>query len=140
MTAQSARDLAKTIDADAITMPDVILADWLQERGHEDAAHSLRRADEATRLVARLTADGLVTAAECWTLDRAVAEKGPAARTCEKLLRAGKVLVVIYTDDSLTDCGLLARKTADKNAPVIHYRKSSGGRWGRSVAQTKIAI
>lgn len=140
MTASAARQLAASIDADAVTMPGVILADWLQDRGHEDAAHALRREAATAPIVAALTAGGRVTADEIWTLDRAESSKGHAARTCENLLRSGKTLVVIYTDDSLTECGLLARKTASKDAPVVHYRKSSGGRYRRSVAITRIAF
>jgi hypothetical protein len=143
MTAQSARQLAASIDAAAATMPAPILADWLRDRGHESAAAAMTGEPAELRIAAirsTLAAGGQVRAGDIWTLDRATVEKGHAARTCESLLRDGKTLVVIYTDDSLTACGLIGAKTTRKDADVIHYRKSSGGRWGRSVAKTRIAI
>lgn len=124
----------------------LVLADAAADAGAEyadalAAAEQIARQSRIDAITAALLAAN-VTAAEIWTLDRAKAAKGPAARTCERLLTpeaGGAVLVVVYTDDSLTASGLLASKTTRKT-DVIHYRKSSGGRWGRSVAATRIHI
>lgn len=113
------------------SLPKLVLADALDEAGEVAKARTIR-------LTVALRDRG-VPAGEIWTLERAAAEKGHAARTAEQILRGGKVLVVIYTDESLTASGLLAVKTS-RQTEVIHYRKSSGGRWGRSVARTYLSI
>jgi hypothetical protein len=39
---EAAEYAAYFIDPDAATLPDLILADWLEERGYDDVAHALR--------------------------------------------------------------------------------------------------
>lgn len=121
----------------------LVLADAATDAGAEyadalAAAESIARQSRIDAIRKTLLAAN-VTAGEIWTLDRAKAAKGHAARTCERMLTGGAVLVVIYTDGSLTTCGLLGRKS-DRKTDVIHYRKSSGGRWGRSAAATRIHV
>jgi len=114
------------------------LADAVQETGDEVGAVEIRREAEALALrAAILTAKVWLREDQVFTLGTAMAAKGHAARTAERHLgRGDAVQVVIYADAAITKTGL--RQVG--NGPILYYRQSSGGKWGRSAQTFRVSL
>jgi len=114
------------------------LADAVQETGDEVGAAEIRREAEALDLrAAILTAKVWLREDQVFTLGTARAAKGHAARTAERHLgRDDAALVVIYADVAVTKTGL--RKVG--NGPILYYRQSSSGTWGRSAQTFRVSL
>lgn len=114
----------------------LVLADAVQESGDEVAAVEIRHEVAALALRAKVLAAGLYADA-VFTLGTAKAQNGYAARTAEAYLtKHPEVLVYIYRDAAITKTGL----TKSANGPIMYHRKSSGGKWGRSVQMHRVSL
>lgn len=115
----------------------LVLADAVQEAGDETTAAAHRREAAALELRAKIVAAGY-PAHRVFTRWTAAATKGHEARQAERFLTASRsVLVVIFGEDAITKSGL---NKAGKDSPILYYRKSSGGRWGRSVQRFRVSL
>ena len=116
--------------------PRLIYADWLEEQGNDRdgvAALCYRHSAEAASVVESLGDD----LSGVYTRESAADADGYNGRVARDLFaRKPNLLLVIVTDDAVTSRGL--RKTGRKDVPVWYYRKSSGGRYGRSVQSTGV--
>lgn len=115
----------------------LVLADALQESGDEVAAIAIRREAEAMALRARII-DGIVwmPSEAVFTLGTAKAAKGHAARKAELYLTAHpEILVYVYHDTAITKTPFA--KSA--NGKIMYHRKSSGGKWARSVQMHRVS-
>lgn len=131
--------LARAVAADPtdITVR-LALADSLQEAGDDVGAEATRLEAVAMHLRAALVSAGF-DADRVYTLGLAKAAKGYEARNAERLLdgRCAGLLVVVYGDEAITKTGL---KKAGKDSPILYYRKSSGGKWGRSAQTFRVSL
>lgn len=142
--------LAQAISADPTDdTAALVYADALQESDDEAGAAEVRREVAAKALRAEVIAAGFASS-RVYTLGTARTAKGPEARTAERLLTRtpGEIaadaargrrplLVVVFGDDAVTKTGL--RKGADDSS-LMYYRKSSGGKWGRSVQTHRVSL
>lgn len=135
---ETVRVLTETVAANpADTTAALVLADAVQDNGDEAAAVAIRREVEAVALRAKLV-DGIVwmPASAVYTLGTAKAAKGYAARAAEAYLtRNPSVLVYVYHDTAITKTPF--RK--DAGGKIMYHRKSSGGKWSRSVQMHRVS-
>lgn len=116
----------------------LILADAIQENGDEVAAIAMRNEVAALALRAEiLKAKIWLREDQVFTLGTAKVTKGYGARQAEGVLTAKpEILVMIYADTAITKTGL--KKVG--NGPILYHRKSSGGKWGRSVQTFRVSL
>jgi uncharacterized protein (TIGR02996 family) len=116
----------------------LVLADAHQDGGDEAAAVAIRREVEALALRAKLV-KGIIWlgASAVYTLGTAKAAKGYAARAAEAYLtNHPDMLVYVYHDTAITKTPF--RK--DAAGKIMYHRKSSGGKWARSVQMHRVSL
>lgn len=115
----------------------LVLADAVQESGDEAAAVEIRRETEALALRDKLV-KGIIWLGESavFTLGTAKGAKGYAARTAEAYLMSHPdVLVYVYRDTAITKTPF----RRDASGKIMYHRKSSGGKWSRSVQMHRVS-
>lgn len=95
-----------------------------------EIAASNRRTAERDRAMRLVSAACDLAGPEAFTLRSVRDRKGYDARTAENIL-SDDVLCVIVSHKAPTKAGF---RFVEKS-PIVYYRKSTGGKWGRSVQQ-----
>ena len=153
-TEQALRAAIQATPAD--DAPRLAYADWLQEHGRDLEAVMQRRKVEARKLKADIVARTRTPEQYVWTDDDAIYGSGWDAKVAREKLGVGtkeserpattadalrtKPLVVVISDRAPTQRGFAYAGGRDRTGPVMYYRKSSGGKWGRSVQYRPVRI
>lgn len=115
----------------------LVLADAVQDAGDEYRAAAMRREAAALELRAKIVEEKFFAASCVFTLGTATAASGYGARAAERYLAANPtVLVYVYDDTAITKTGF----AKSPNGPIVYHRKSSGGKWSRSVQMHRVSL
>lgn len=125
----------------------LVLADAIEEDGDEATAATIRSEIEAKEMAAiRRDAEAVelreaiiakLPEAIVHTLYTAKAAKGYAARQAEQYLSDHpEILVYVYSDVAITKSGL----SRNSRGSAMYHRKSSGGKWARSVQMHRVSL
>jgi hypothetical protein len=77
---------------------------------------------------------------KAWTRERATASKGyDASKAREIFRRFPRIELVVISRDSLVRDGFGTSRTSQEHANILHYHKSTGGPYGRSVRETFVS-